>query len=186
MKLSNRIILLTAIIAMFGVVAAFGQRGPRASQMSNVDQKIGATQIKVTYSRPNQKGRTLWGAEGLVPNGKVWRTGANEATVFETSADVMIEGKKLPAGKYSLYTIPGDKEWTIIFNSTWKQWGTRYNKDTDVLRVNVTPKMATESIETMSIGFAKVMADSAYVVIGWGKGRIPFKVSTMPAEKAAN
>ena len=179
MKLSKRLLLLTAVIAMFGVISAMGQSRPRASQKAEVGQTIGATQIKVTYSRPNQKGRTLWGAEGLVPNGKVWRTGANEATVFETSTDVMIEGKKLPAGKYSLYTIPGDGEWTIIFNSTWKQWGTQYKEATDVLRVKVKPKMSTESVETMSIGFAKVMADSAKVVIAWGKGRIPFKVSTM-------
>jgi hypothetical protein len=85
------------------------------------------------------KGRTIWG--DLVPYGKVWRTGANEATTIETNKDIMIQGQKLPAGKYALFTIPGETEWTWIFNSVWDQWGAyKYDGSKDVLRITTKPQ----------------------------------------------
>src|SRR5258705_11168104 len=83
--------------------------------------------VSIDYSQPSVKGRTI--GKDLEPmEGKVWRTGANEATVFEVSKDVKVEGKALPAGKYGLYSIAGKDEWTIIFNKTWNQWGTNYSE----------------------------------------------------------
>ena len=93
--------------------------------------------VSIDYSQPAVKGRAI-GAE-IAPFGQVWRTGANEATVFEINKDVKIEGQSLPAGKYGLYSIPGKDEWVIIFNKKWDQWGTRYNEADDALRVKVKP-----------------------------------------------
>ncbi len=107
-----------------GTVFAQQDRSQRPSPPAKVSQTLASgAEISVDYSRPSLKGRPL---SQLAPAGQVWRTGANEATVFETNKEVTIEGQKLPAGKYSLYSIPGDNEWTIIFNKTWQQWGTQY------------------------------------------------------------
>lgn len=128
----------------------------------------GAT-ISVDYSRPSLKGRTL---SVLAPVGKVWRTGANEATVFETNKDVKIEGKPLPAGKYGLYTIPGDQEWTIIFSKSWKQWGTVYKESEDALRVNVKAENSSNNTETFTIE----IQDNGNVSLLWANSKVVFKV----------
>jgi hypothetical protein len=120
----------------------------RPSPPVEVEVEVGDFHIKINYSSPAVKGRSIYG--GLVPYGKVWRTGANEATVFETSADVTIDGNKLPAGKYGLFTIPGEKEWVIIFNSVWDQWGAyKYDETKDVLRVSVKPEASKAFHERM-------------------------------------
>ena len=110
----------------------------RPSPPAEATATISDKTVTIHYSSPAVKGRTIWGE--LVPYGKVWRTGANEATVFETSGDLEVNGQKLPAGKYSLFTIPGKESWTVIFNSVYDQWGAfRYDPAFDVLRINVTP-----------------------------------------------
>src|SRR5690348_13483389 len=96
-------------------------RVPRASQKQVVTQTVGFTDIAITYSRPGVKGRQIWG--GLVPYDKVWRTGANEATTIAFTDDVTVNGQPLPKGTYSLHTIPGKDQWTIIFNKVANQWG---------------------------------------------------------------
>lgn len=146
---------------------------PRASQRSSISQTVGDTEIRIVYHRPNVNERPVWG--GLVPLNEVWRTGANEATVFEVSGDVLINGKSLPKGKYSLYTIPGKDEWTVIFNKTWEQWGTIYKAEQDALRVNVKP-VAGEFRETMAIDVENVLDTTADIVIAWEKIRVPFRV----------
>jgi hypothetical protein len=124
----------------------------------------GAT-ITINYSSPGVKGRQIWGA--LVPYDKVWRAGANAATIFATDKDIKVEGKVLKAGKYSLYAIPGEKEWTMIFNSQTGQWGINTDGSTtedpakDVLRVMVKPQKAKAMQERMQYvidknGFALV------------------------------
>jgi len=167
---------------MIGVSAADAQSGrPRASQRGYVEQTVGSTQIKITYHRPNKKGRALWG-EGkdfLVPYGKIWRAGANEATVIEFTEDVTIDGQPLATGKYSFYTIPGEKEWTLIFNKSWDQWGTVYDQKSDALRVTTKPTMSTESKETLGYYIEDVAANSAVVVLAWDKAKIAFKVETV-------
>lgn len=181
---------LIAIIILIASLNIIGQiTFPRASQRSSVSQTVGDTEISIVYHRPNAKDRTIWGCQTtdvipkggatydcLVPNGQVWRTGANEATVFEISNDVMINGQKLPKGKYSLHTIPGEGDWTIIFNKTWDQWGSfNYDEKQDALRVKAKP-ISGDMKETMTIGFEDISENTTNVVISWEKLRVPFTI----------
>lgn len=144
-------VLLTGLL-LAGSLSAQEDKAARPSPPAEAMALIGDAKVSIHYSSPSVKGRTVWG--GLVSYGKVWRTGANEATVFETSADLKINGKHLPAGKYALFTIPGEKEWTIIFNSTWEQWGAyRYDEGKDVLRVTATPKKSDTFHERLLFAF---------------------------------
>ncbi len=170
----KKTLYLIAIITLVFATNVFAQLTlPRASPRAAVSQTVGDTEISIVYNRPNVKERAVWG--GLVPLGQVWRTGANEATVFEVSNDVLINGQKLAKGKYSLYTIPNQNEWTIIFNKTWNQWGTIYKQEEDVLRVTAKP-IAGEHRETMAIDIDNVTETTADVVIAWEKVRVPFKL----------
>ncbi|HSK74273.1 MAG TPA: DUF2911 domain-containing protein [Pyrinomonadaceae bacterium] len=162
---------------------------PRESQRSSLSQTIGDTNLTIVYHRPNVKGRQLWGCQTadvipkggvtypcLVPNGQVWRTGANEATVFEVSKDVKINGQTLPAGKYSLHTIPNQNEWTIIFNKKWDQWGSySYDQKDDALRVTAKP-VEVGFHETMSFEIENLTPTTAQVKIVWDKVGVPFTV----------
>ena len=146
-------------------------QGPAPSPKQTVTQTVGVTEIGVVYSRPAVKGRKIWG--DLVPFDKPWRTGANQATVVTFGDDVAVEGKKLAAGTYSLVTIPGKDEWTVIFNLDTALWyRTDYNAALDVLRVKVKPA-AGELRESFEIGFQNVGADSATLVIAWEKVAVP-------------
>jgi hypothetical protein len=129
-------------------VAAQEDKSTRPSPPAEAHAKMGDNTVSIYYSSPAVKERTIWG--DLVPYGKIWRTGANEATVFETSGDLIINGQKLPAGKYGLFTIPGEKEWTIIFNSMWDQWGAfKYDSSKDVLRIQAKPEKSEAFNERM-------------------------------------
>ena len=126
---------------------------------------------KVLYSRPQLKGRTL---SSLAPNGKVWRTGANEASEIKFYKDCTFGGKPVKAGTYSLYTIPGEKEWTIILNSDTDVWGAfSYSESKDVLRVTAPVTMADDALEAFSIAFD----DHGTMVLGWGNVRVSVPVS---------
>ena len=175
-SIMKKTIYLIGIITLLFATNVFAQLTlPRASTRSEVSQTVGDTEIAIVYNRPNIKESHGLGRY-LVPYGEVWRTGANEATVFEVSNDVMINGQKLPKGKYSLHTIPNKDEWTIIFNKTWNQWGSfNYKAEEDALRVNVKP-VAGEFKETMAIDVENVMDTTADVVIAWEKVRVPFKL----------
>lgn len=121
----------------------------RKSPPREVTGKVGDVDVTVKYGSPSVRGRDIWGA--LVPYDQVWRTGANEATTIEVSGDVMVEGQLLPAGKYSLFTIPGAEKWTVIFNKEAEQWGAYDYKETeDALRVEVMPQAREESMEAMT------------------------------------
>jgi hypothetical protein len=122
---------LTLILAL----PAFGQK-KGSSPRDSATAKIGKATISINYGSPSVKGRKIWG--DLVPYDKVWRTGANEATTFKTDQNIQVEGKTLPAGKYSFFAIPGEKSWTIIFNKIANQWGSfSYKQTEDALRVEV-------------------------------------------------
>jgi len=126
---------------------ALGQKA-KASPRESVTGKINTATISIDYGSPSVKDRKIWGA--LVPFNKLWRAGANEATTFETDKDLFVEGKKLPAGKYSLFIIPNEKKCVVIFNKKAKQWGAyNYDKDLDQLRVEVSPKTETETTEKL-------------------------------------
>ena len=128
--------------------------------------------IKVFYNRPSKKGREIFG--GLVPHDQVWRTGANEATTFETNKDLVLEGQTLKAGKYSLWTIPRESTWTIIFNSEHGQWGlnskgeANRNPELDVLKVDAHAVSQEREFEQFTIAFEKTGEDAEMVLI-WDK-----------------
>ncbi|MES2133183.1 MAG: DUF2911 domain-containing protein [Bacteroidota bacterium] len=118
------------------------------SPRDSVTGKIGQATITVNYGSPSVKGRKIWG--DLVPYGKVWRAGANQATTFTTDKAIMVEGKALPAGKYSFFAIPTEKEWTIVFNKVANQWGAYdYKEKDDALRVTVKPAKISPSAERL-------------------------------------
>ena len=159
--------LMLALVAPLSFSLA--QEKP-ASPQATVTGKIGAANLKIVYCQPSARGRKIMG--GLVPYGEVWRTGANEATTFEIDKPVKIEGKDLAAGKYSLFTIPGENEWTIIINKDSKQWGAyKYKQQDDVLRVTVKPAKTTAPVETFNI---TVGTDD--VQMKWENTEVAFKV----------
>jgi Protein of unknown function (DUF2911) len=132
-----------AFLCMTEIVCAQGDKANRPSPAAAASGKIGDATITIVYSSPSVKGRKIWGE--LIPYNTVWRAGANEATLFETDKNIKVEGKDLPAGKYSIYAIPGEKEWQIIFNSETGQWGVKRSGETsrdpakDKLIVTVKP-----------------------------------------------
>ncbi len=153
---------------------------PLASQKAVVQQRIGVTDIIVTYHRPMVNGRKVWG--GIVPMGKVWRAGANENTTIEFSTPVTIEGKPLAAGTYGLHMIPNADSWTIIFSKMSVAWGSyTYNEAEDALRVDVKPR-ATEMEEALEYEFENLKPDSVDVTMKWEKLAVPFHVAVTDAE----
>src|SRR5690349_6851041 len=200
LKRSSVSLLAVLFILCFGVSALAQVELPRPSQKATVMQRIGVTDVTITYSRPGVKGRKIWGdplpgqsdVKGeatlddqtkrpanavIAPYGHVWRTGANEATQFVVTDDVLINGQKLPAGKYSLHTIPNKDEWTIVFNCTANQWGSfDYDPAKDTLRVKAKPQWVNENEEFLTFSFDPVTEDSAQVNIRWEKVNVPFTV----------
>lgn len=175
-------ISISLMLVLFGVSNLFAQLTvPRTSPRQSISQTVGDTIISVVYHRPNAKSREVWGK--LVPFGEVWRTGANEATTFEISNEVKINGQTLPKGKYSLHTIPNKDEWIIIFNKTSEQWGSfDYDMKQDALRVNVKP-IAANFEETMSIEFKDVTDTTTQIAIEWEKLRVPFTIDVGDVSK---
>jgi Protein of unknown function (DUF2911) len=148
---------------------------PYASQAAQVKQRVGVTDITITYHRPVVNGRKIWG--GLVPMGKVWRAGANENTTIEFSTPVSIEGKPLPAGTYGLHMIPNADTWTVIFSKMAVAWGSyTYNQSEDALRVDVKPH-PIEMEEALEYEFEDLKPDSVAVIMKWEKVAVPFRVS---------
>ena len=190
------------VVASFAASAAHAQqqslRLPRPSPKASVTQTLGVTDLTITYSRPGVKGRTIWGdppasapagtatlddararpkEAAVVPYGRVWRTGANEATTFTVTDDVLVNGQPLKAGTYSLHTIPGRDEWTIIFNSDPGQWGSfQYDEKKDVLRVKARPQPAADAQEWLAFQVDPAGESSARVNIRWEKLTVPFTV----------
>jgi len=191
--------LFAVLFVLCFAVSALAQDFPRPSQKASVMQRIGVTDVTITYSRPGVKGRKIWGdplpgqtAKGeatlddgenrpadapVVSYGHVWRTGANEATQFVVTDDVSINGQKLAAGSYSLHTIPAKDEWTIVFNGTSNQWGSfDYDAAKDTLRVKAKPQWVNDNQEWLEYSFDPVTDDSAQVNIRWEKVSVPFTV----------
>jgi hypothetical protein len=165
-----------AVAVVLAAVPALAQiELPRVSQAATISQVVGTTKIEIAYSRPGVKGRAIWG--GLVPYNEVWRTGANEATTISFSDPVSVGGTMLPAGKYSLATIPTAEEWTVIFSKQQDLWGMyEYKPEMDALRIKVKPQ-AAEPTEWMTFSFPSVAADSAEVALTWEKVRVAFTVT---------
>lgn len=155
---------------------------PDASQHAVVKQRVGLTDVEIDYSRPNVRGREIFG--GLVPFDKVWRTGANEATRIKFSDAVKLGGKDVAAGEYAFFTIPGQTEWTVILSKNVKTWGAYdYKKDTDALRVMVKPSTLPAPVESFTIAFEDLKDDGATIALKWDKTRIPVELTTNTKEK---
>jgi len=148
---------------------------PAPSPACTIKQRVGLTDIEVVYSRPGIKNREIFG--GLVPNGQVWRTGANAATKITFSTAVKLNGTDIPAGTYALFTIPGDDEWTIIINKGASQWGAySYDEKADVARFKTNPVQLAEQIETFTIEFNEIRDESAVMNIIWDHTVVPIKI----------
>lgn len=170
------LIALTALIAIAASPLHADLVLPRVSQGATCTQTIGVTQLSVSYSRPGVKGRVIWGA--LVPFGKPWRTGANEATTFTTSDEITIAGQKLPAGTYSFFTVPTAGAWTAIFSRQKDLWGAfSYDSTQDQLRVTATPDTALPVQEWMALGFEDLSPKSCALVLRWERLRLAVPIA---------
>src|SRR6478735_3350487 len=178
-------LLRTGLIALCSLclgTAAFAQTAapklefPQASPQGSVNQRVGLTDIQVSYHRPGAKGRVVYG--GLVPYDHVWRTGANQATQISFSTPVKLNGADVPAGTYELFTIPGTDEWTVIIHKNMSQWGAyTYDAKNDVVRVKSKPVALTNGVETLSISFNDLRDESATLNIAWEKVRVPVTIA---------
>jgi len=147
---------------------------PRISPNASISQTIGYTNISIVYCRPAVKEREIWGS--LVPFEQVWRTGANEATTIQFNTDVLIEGNKVPAGRYSLFTIPNESEWVIILNKIDNQWGAfNYKKIDDILRFKVKPVQGNFT-ERLQFSFSNITDSSVDLYMNWEKIQISFRI----------
>lgn len=169
-KMFLPVLVATMLLSVYSC-SAQGDKLKRPSPPAKVSETLSSgVTVTIDYSQPSVKGRSI--GKELAPYGKVWRTGANEATVFELSKDAMVGGKKLAAGKYGLYSIPNTTEWTIIFNKTWNQWGTNYTEGDDALRIKATPTKAKAFTEKMTFNINK----NGTVSLMWGDTQVNFMV----------
>jgi len=198
MLTTKRTLLFSLVfIVCFASITSAQLRLPRPSQKASTMQTIGVTDVTIVYSRPATKGRKIWGdwptavageatlddqdtrpaGAPIVPYGHIWRTGANEATLFTVTDDVLINGQPLAAGTYSLHSIPGKDEWTIIFNTVAEQLGSfDYDSKKDALRVKTKPEVSDLSQEFLDISLDPVKDNSAVARIKWEKVSVPFTI----------
>lgn len=168
MKIKTKFTAL--IVAFLITTVGISQEKKAASPAETAKGKISGADVTIMYGSPSVKGRTIWGE--LVPFDAVWRAGANDATMFITDKPLTVEGQKLPAGKYSLFVIPNQKESTIIFNRVAKQWGAyEYDQKEDQIRVKVKPQITETSTEKLVY---KINANN--VTLSWDKWNLPISI----------
>jgi tetratricopeptide (TPR) repeat protein len=162
------------LILFFISLNIYAAHYPMLSPFASVTQRVGLTDITVTYHRPSVRGRVIWG--GVVPYDEIWRAGANEATVVSFSDDVKVEGHLLKAGSYSFFVVPSKKRWKVIFNSEPKQWGhfTR-NKNKDILSFYVLPEKI-QNTEWLTYCFTDLNFNSVVLNLKWEKLQIAFQI----------
>ncbi|NUN68804.1 MAG: DUF2911 domain-containing protein [Bacteroidetes bacterium] len=183
MKILSSMLCALLLLAAVAEAQPLPSRQLRVSPYASVSQTVGVTEVSIMYHRPGVKGREVWNK--LVPYNQVWRAGANNATIVSFSDDVTINGSVLKAGKYSFFTIPTEKEWTIIFNSAADQWGAyNYDSTKNVLSFRITPEQAAHE-EWLSYSFSDLAMNSAKVTLRWEKVAVSFTVSTNTEEQIA-
>lgn len=173
----NRILALLVLAAapLAAQNAAPRLELPSASPAAVIKQKVGITDIEISYSRPSVRGREIFGE--LVPYGEVWRTGANAATRISFGTPVTLNGRNVPAGDYELFTIPGKDEWTFIIHQAKSQWGAySYDPANDVARVVAQPEETTRPVETFTLAFEDIDTDSATLALTWDRVRVPVTI----------
>ena len=161
------LLIAAALLCTLSVAAQMGgdkSKRPSPPGQASVTLADGKT-ITIDYSRPSAKGREIFG--GLVPYGKEWRTGANEATTFVATSDLMVGGKHVPAGSYTLYTIPNKQEWTLIINKQTGQWGTVYKEDQDLVRIPMKVSKTSEPVEQFTIDLKQTGPKAATLSMAW-------------------
>jgi hypothetical protein len=155
---------------------------PAASPTVTLKQHVGLTDVEIVYSRPGVKGRVIYG--GIVPYNVVWRTGANASTKISFSTPVKLNGTEVPAGKYALYTIPGETEWTIIISKDTNSFGAfGYKPENDLVRFKATPVKLPEPVETFTIDVNDIRDESATLNLAWEKTRVPIKLEVQVVSK---
>lgn len=165
--------LLTVALLSSPSAAQAPQQGPKPSQRGTVSQRINDTTITLEYSRPVARGRELFGK--LVPYGRVWCPGADDATTIELTTAVTVNGHELPMGKYSVWAEPNAEKWVLIFNKQAAAWHTRYPSGQDALRVDITPREG-EHMETLAFYFPVVDGKKSELVLHWGKVVVPLSL----------
>lgn len=178
MKTTLKTLLVLAIaVSLQTDLRAQALKMPQASSGQTISQNFGLGKITLSYSRPNTKGRKIFG--GMEPYGTVWRTGANSATIISFSEPVKFGGTEVPAGEYGLFTIPNKNEWTVILNKGAKQWGAyEYKEADDILRINVKPATLKEKVETFTIQFTEVYPTKAKLQLLWENTGISVDLAT--------
>jgi hypothetical protein len=175
-QMGNKSRILLVLFISFAMSWAVAQqqtpqdKSKRPSPPGTAECTINGKKVTIEYSRPFMKGRKIMG--GLVPYGKVWRTGANEATAINTEADLDIGGAKVPAGKYTLYTLPSEGTWKLIINKQTGQWGTEYHPEQDLARVDMKSTPLAVPVEQFTISFDQKSNSSADLVLEWEKTRL--------------
>jgi len=164
--MQNRIaFLMCTVLALSIAAAAQGGDKPRPSPAANAQCKLSdGKSVKVDYSSPRAKGRKIYG--GLVPLGQVWRTGANESTTFVTDANLTIGGKDVPAGNYTMFTIPAEDKWTLIISKKTGEWGTDYPEGQDLGRYDMSVSKTPSAVENFTISFHE-MGTGCHMYLDW-------------------
>lgn len=172
--------ILFVLTTLLSLTATAQIKMPAASPTQTLIQDFGLGKIEIVYSRPGLKGRAAFGNGSLLaPTGIVWRTGANAATKVTFSDPVTIGDKTLAAGSYGLFTIPGENEWTIIFNTNSKGWGSfEYKEAEDVVRLKVKPEMTSNNTETFTIGVGNITPETATISLKWAKTMVNIPIKT--------
>ena len=177
MHLSTMLALTTTLLAAPAAQAQIST--PQPSPKSTVVQRVGLSDVTITYSRPSVKGRAIFGADNsVVPNGKRWRTGANATTSIKFSDEVTIEGQKIPAGEYGMYTVPRPNEWTVVLNKSLKQGADvdGFKDDQDVARFTLKPYKLPAKVETFTVNFTDLTPATATVVMEWENTGVKFRI----------
>lgn len=182
MKITRTILVLLVALGINNSLNA-QVKLPSPSSTQTIIQEFGLGKVTLVYARPNVKGRKMFG--GMEPMDKIWRTGANANTVITFTEAVKIEGQDLPAGEYSLFSIPSKSEWTIIFSKNAKQWGAyTYDQKDDALRVKVKPTTTKELTETFTMQFANVTESKATLNLAWENTAVAVNLTTDVDTKA--
>jgi hypothetical protein len=186
MNPSSTFTSIVAASGLFLAASSFAAEAPKLefpapSPACTVKQRIGLTDVEVVYSRPGKKERTVFG--GIVPYDKLWRTGANAPTKITFSNPVKLNTKSVPAGTYNLYTIPGEKEWTVILSKNLQASAFNYDEKDDLVRFKTEPIEVGEHVETFTIEFNHVRDESAIMYFLWDQTLVPIRVETPLTEK---
>lgn len=165
-------IMLSAIVAMAQQQPE--DKSKRPSPPATAEVTLKNKKVIIDYSRPSLKGRKV--GQELAPYGKVWRTGANEATALNTEIGLNIGGARVPAGKYTLYTLPSEGTWKLIINKQTGQWGTKYDESQDLARVDMKKSALPQSVEQFTISFDKKDESTADLNLDWGNTRVSVEI----------